>query len=213
MSRQVLSRPSVPSPVPSGIAKWLSRHSSQQVCPWNVRFARELPDESPCGARGALAGKDARTLAREPLGMSQEEFSRAFSKSPMKRAKLRGLERNSAVVLGNVGAPEDVPAPVAALSDDELLVRSHAAWALGRLGSPVAVAALRDRLEGSSPTRRCVSSWQQRSTCSPPSCAERRHAVGGDRRRQSCPSCPPIRVPPRPRGGGVSTGISAPGQT
>jgi epoxyqueuosine reductase QueG len=33
--------------------------------------------------------------------MSQEEFSRAFKGSPMKRAKLRGLQRNAAVVLGN----------------------------------------------------------------------------------------------------------------
>jgi epoxyqueuosine reductase len=33
--------------------------------------------------------------------MSQEEFSSAFRKSPMKRAKLHGLKRNAAVVLGN----------------------------------------------------------------------------------------------------------------
>jgi epoxyqueuosine reductase len=34
--------------------------------------------------------------------MSDEEFHVAFKGSPMKRAKLRGLKRNSAVVLGNV---------------------------------------------------------------------------------------------------------------
>jgi epoxyqueuosine reductase len=76
----------------------------QDVCPWNVRFASALPDESPYTARAALAGKDAGTLARELLQMPQEEFSRAFSKSPMKRAKLRGLRRNAAVVLGNEGS-------------------------------------------------------------------------------------------------------------
>jgi hypothetical protein len=37
------------------------------VYPWNVRFAEELLDESPYAAREALAGKDARTLAREDL--------------------------------------------------------------------------------------------------------------------------------------------------
>ena len=62
----------------------------------------------------------------------------------MKRAKLRGLRRNAAVVLGNVGTSDDVPTLAAALCDDEPLVRSHAAWALGRLGSPAAAAALRD---------------------------------------------------------------------
>ncbi|HYF24147.1 MAG TPA: HEAT repeat domain-containing protein [Baekduia sp.] len=62
--------------------------------------------------------------------MSREEFSRLFSKSPMKRAKLRGLKRNAAVVLGNVGTREDVTALERALEDDEPLVREHAAWAL-----------------------------------------------------------------------------------
>ena len=32
--------------------------------------------------------------------MTQQEFSAAFKGSPMKRAKLHGLKRNAAVVLG-----------------------------------------------------------------------------------------------------------------
>ena len=78
--------------------------------------------------------------------MTQDEFSAAFKGSPMKRAKLRGLKRNAAVVLGNVGSSNDMPALVAALSDDEPLARGHAAWALGRLGSASAAAPLRGRL-------------------------------------------------------------------
>ena len=77
--------------------------------------------------------KDARTLARELLAMSQPEFSAAFKGSPMKRAKLRGLKRNAAVVLGNVGTVEDVQALRRALEDPEPLVREHPAWALARL--------------------------------------------------------------------------------
>jgi epoxyqueuosine reductase len=38
--------------------------------------------------------------------MTQEELSAAFRGSPMKRAKLHGLKRNAAVVLGNVGTRE-----------------------------------------------------------------------------------------------------------
>jgi epoxyqueuosine reductase len=79
----------------------------QEVCPWNVRFARHAPYESPFQPRAAIAGKDGRTLARDLLAMTQEEFSVAFKNSPMKRAKLRGLKRNAAVVLGNVGSDED----------------------------------------------------------------------------------------------------------
>src|SRR4051812_19840331 len=64
----------------------------QDVCPWNQRFARELPEDSPFAARDFLAEKDSRTLARDLLMMTQEEFSTAFKGSPMKRAKLRGLK-------------------------------------------------------------------------------------------------------------------------
>jgi epoxyqueuosine reductase QueG len=100
-----------------------------------VRFARALSDRSPFAARAVLAGKDTRTLARELLAMSQAEFSAAFKHSPMKRAKLRGLKRNAAVVLGNVGTGEDANVLARALDDEEPLVREHVAWALGRLGS------------------------------------------------------------------------------
>jgi epoxyqueuosine reductase len=106
----------------------------QSVCPWNIRFSREL-GEPAYAPREALAGKDARTLAREILGMSQAEFSTAFRGSPMKRAKLRGLKRNAAVVLGNVGTADDFDVLTRALDDEEALVREHAAWALQRIGS------------------------------------------------------------------------------
>ena len=106
----------------------------QDVCPWNVRFSRELPDESAFAAREALAGKDARTLARDLLGMTQAEFSRAFKGSPMKRAKLRGLKRNAAVVLGNVGTADDVGLLERVRDEEpEAMVRDHVAWALARL--------------------------------------------------------------------------------
>src|SRR3954466_1289062 len=81
----------------------------QDVCPYNVKFSRVLEDDSPYAARESLHEKDARTLAREMLDMSQDEFTTAFRGSPMKRAKLRGLKRNAAVVLGNIGTPDDVP--------------------------------------------------------------------------------------------------------
>lgn len=121
------------APVASGIAKWVYRYMAQSVYPWNERFARGLPDDSPFAPREAVAGRDARTLAREVLGMTQEEFAIAFRGSPMKRAKLWDLKRNAAVVLGNVGTVEDVTVLQQALADPEPLARAHAAWALRRL--------------------------------------------------------------------------------
>ena len=64
--------------------------------------------------------------------MGDEDFRIVFKNSPMKRAKLRGLKRNAAVALGNVGTIEDAPILLQAL-DPEPLVREHAAWALGRV--------------------------------------------------------------------------------
>ncbi len=69
----------------------------QEVCPWNVKFAREVKEPS-FQPRAAIAGKDARTLAREILAMSEDEFRAAFKGSAMKRAKAAGLKRNATVV-------------------------------------------------------------------------------------------------------------------
>jgi epoxyqueuosine reductase len=102
----------------------------QDVCPWNVSFAKALPDESPYAPREVLAGTDARGLARAILAMDEEAYRAAFRGSPMKRATLRGLKRNAAVVLGNAGAPGDEDVLSTALDDPEALVREHALWAL-----------------------------------------------------------------------------------
>ena len=58
------------------------------------------------------------------------------------RAKRRGMLRNVAVALGNWGDEAAVPALVIALSDVEPLVRGHAAWALGQIGTRAARNAL-----------------------------------------------------------------------
>jgi epoxyqueuosine reductase len=119
----------------------------QDVCPWNEKFATALPDDSPFASREAIGGKDARTLARALLAMSQDEFSVAFKGSPMKRAKLRGLKRNAAVVLGNARNAEDADVLTRALDDHQPLVREHAAWALARLALPGAVGSGNQRPE------------------------------------------------------------------
>ena len=65
--------------------------------------------------------------------MTRGQFSAAFKNSPIKRAKLRGLKRNAAAVLGNVGTAEDADVLTRALDDPEPLVREPAAWALARI--------------------------------------------------------------------------------
>ena len=103
----------------------------QDVCPWNVRFSGELREDA-FRPRAVVDG-DTRTVAKRILAMDDETFRRDFRGSPMKRAKRRGLARNAAVALGNVGTADDIPALIAALSDPEPLVVEHAAWAMARL--------------------------------------------------------------------------------
>ena len=74
------------------------------MCPWNRKFSVELADDSPFRAREFIAGKDAVTLATDILALDQEQFSAVFRKSPMKRAKLAGLQRTATVVPANASS-------------------------------------------------------------------------------------------------------------
>ena len=80
----------------------------QDVCPYNVKFAQELR-EPAFVPRAHIGERDARSLARELLAMDDEAFRAAFRNSPMKRAKRRGVARNAAVVLANIGDERDAP--------------------------------------------------------------------------------------------------------
>jgi epoxyqueuosine reductase len=81
------------------------------------------------------------------LSLSEEQFRERFRRSPIKRAKRRGLLRNVCVALGNSGDRRAIPALIGALHDQEPLIRGHAAWALGRLGGKEAHDALCSALE------------------------------------------------------------------
>ena len=73
-------------------------------------------------------------MLREELSLTPEGFNLKFRGSPVKRAKRRGYLRNVAVALGNAGDSAAVPALAETLQNEpEPLVRSHAAWALGRI--------------------------------------------------------------------------------
>ncbi|HIM48416.1 MAG TPA: epoxyqueuosine reductase, partial [Dehalococcoidia bacterium] len=69
------------------------------------------------------------------LQITEEEFRQRFKESPILRAKREGLQRNACVALGNLGDPSAVPALNDALSHISPLVRGHAAWALGQIGT------------------------------------------------------------------------------
>ena len=82
------------------------------------------------------------------LSLDEEGFRQRFEGSPIRRAKLAGLQRNVCVALGNIGDVAAVPALALALRSGEAMVRSHAAWALGRIGGEEARGALREAISG-----------------------------------------------------------------
>jgi len=108
----------------------------QEVCPWNRKASEtELEAFRP---RPDLLAPDLIALVR----LMPEEFRARFAGSPILRAKRRGLLRNVAVALGNVGNGEAIPPLLEAISDPEPLVREHAGWALMRRAGKEAVDAL-----------------------------------------------------------------------
>jgi epoxyqueuosine reductase len=127
----------------------------QEVCPFPRRFSKPTsepayasrgPSEPPFGVEklpsdgwhpGTRSPSLVDLMSMDAAGW--EAFSRG---SPVRRAGRTGFRRNVAVALGNWGSSEAVPVLIGALSDPEPLVRGHVAWALGRIGSPDALAAL-----------------------------------------------------------------------
>ena len=139
----------IPSKLRPQLGEWVfGCDICQEVCPWNIRFARDEGGEvfapRPDHPHPGLI---------EELSLSPEDFNRKFKGSPVKRAKRRGYLRNVAVTLANKS--QNTPFRTEAmqalqktlLNDPEALVRGHAAWALGRIGGRYARRALLQAVE------------------------------------------------------------------
>jgi epoxyqueuosine reductase len=108
----------------------------QVVCPFN-RFAPESREPAFRPANYDVAAPPLLHL----LALDDDAFARRFAGSPVKRIKRPRLVRNACVAAGNWGSPAAVPALTRLLSDPELLVRGHAAWALEQIRTKAAQAA------------------------------------------------------------------------
>ena len=126
--------------IPEDRREGLGRHVfgcdiCQDVCPWN-RKRRHRGDASFEPREGALA-PDLEALA----GLDDEGFRERFRRSPVKRAKRRGLLRNVAVALGNAGHASHRPLLERMAADTDPVVGEHAGWALRRLDARLSSAA------------------------------------------------------------------------
>lgn len=122
-----------------GIGDWLfGCDVCQQVCPWNRRFAGPTADPA-FQVRDALDPPQLESL----LAGQEGDLRRIFKRSPLRRAKARGLKRNALVVAGNLRRRDLAPLIGAMLLDEEdEMLRAHAAWALGQIGTDLACAVL-----------------------------------------------------------------------
>lgn len=99
----------------------------QDVCPWNRRRRRQ-------GGPAFAARPGAVAPALDELAaLDPGAFAERFRRSPVKRTKRRGLLRNVAVALGNVGEARHRPLLERLAQDEDALVAEHARWALRRL--------------------------------------------------------------------------------
>jgi epoxyqueuosine reductase len=102
----------------------------QEVCPY-TKAAKIEPDP----AFRPTTINNAYPSLPWLLTVDEAGFQATYAGTPVPRAKRRGMARNAAVALGNIGTEADIPLLAGVLADhDEPLVRLHAAWALGRLG-------------------------------------------------------------------------------
>lgn len=120
----------IPPHLREGIGNWLfGCDICQEVCPWNVRFADDSGAWEEFLPREPLKDPD----PGQELLLDEGKFREKFGGSPVKRTKRRGYLRNAAVVCGNQGDLESIPRLTTALRDQEALIRTHAAWALGQI--------------------------------------------------------------------------------
>jgi epoxyqueuosine reductase len=134
-------RDAIPAELRPGLGEWVfGCDVCQDVCPWNHRAP--LATEPAFNPGEGMNPLDLAGL----FFLDDDNFRTRFRHTPLWRAKRRGLLRNAAIVLGNRPNPAGLPALMHGLNEAEPLVRSACAWALGRLNSPDARAALRRRL-------------------------------------------------------------------
>lgn len=99
----------------------------QEVCPWNKKAK----------AHGLLAFSPREHLYSPSFewlcSLSPDSFNRIFKNSPVKRTKLRGLLRNTAIAIGNSGDTSLIPLLENASHTAEPLIQTHIDWAVRQL--------------------------------------------------------------------------------
>ena len=112
----------------------------QEVCPYNAKRLDGAPELAP---RAELQAPQLEAL----LGLTASGYRRLVKGTALRRVTRYQIARNAAVALGNSGEAAVIPALARAATEHRnAMVRSHAAWALGRFDTPASIAGLRQAL-------------------------------------------------------------------
>jgi epoxyqueuosine reductase len=136
------SRGPLPEPLRAQHGGWVfGCDVCQEVCPWNLRERRRIPDDAQ-GLRARLAPREpwlTPTLAFL-LELDEARWRAATRRTALRRARYRGLLRNALVAAGNSGDASLAPLLRRHAEGDDPLLAEHARWALSRLGAGPAAA-------------------------------------------------------------------------
>lgn len=105
----------------------------QEACPWNR------------GVESRRADLEPRPWGVDLVAWLEHEDDRidpAWNRLFVPRRQVRWLRRNAIVAIGNSGREQDAALVAPWLERGDPLLREHAAWALRKLGGPIAAAAL-----------------------------------------------------------------------
>jgi epoxyqueuosine reductase len=99
-----------------------------EVCPWN-RFAK-ISRETKLHAKREIF----QHTLRDFLAFTDDDFSRVFAKSPIKRITRKNFLRNVCVAVGNRADEHDLDALENLLChESDPLIREHAEWAIAEI--------------------------------------------------------------------------------
>lgn len=113
----------------------------QEVCPHNAGLNTVSPEFAEVRFPGA------RPDLMPLLNISKSDFINRVKPSSIGWIGRARLRRNAAIAAGNAGSAEAVSELCRMLADQNPVLRSGAAWALGRIRTNDAIAALRNALE------------------------------------------------------------------
>jgi epoxyqueuosine reductase len=111
----------------------------QDVCPWNAKAERTRPIQNSAPAemqpRPELVNPALDWLA----ALDQAGFKKHFRGSPLERTKLKGLQRNVAIAMGNSGDRSYLPQLQSWSSAEDEVLRESAEWAIAQLTHPASI--------------------------------------------------------------------------